>query len=77
MNDALRHDSPDAADIARRVNVHIAEMAGRLDAIDPDERPIGFLCECGCMDINMMGLAEYVAVGGAWLDGHETPRNNG
>src|SRR6266480_7781418 len=75
MNDALRPGSPDAADIAKLVNAHISEMASNLDAILPDERPIGFFCECGCMGITMVGLADYAAAGAAWLDGHEPVAN--
>jgi hypothetical protein len=60
-----------AADIAREANAHIREMAMELDALVPDERPIGFFCECGCMGIATVTLADYDTQGGAWIEGHE------
>jgi hypothetical protein len=45
-------------------------MAMELDALVPDERPIGFFCECGCMALATATLTEYEAQGGAWIEGH-------
>jgi len=59
-----------AADIAKEANAHIREMAMELDALVPDERPIGFFCECGCMALATATLTEYEAQGGAWIEGH-------
>jgi hypothetical protein len=59
-----------AADIARQVNGHIREMAEALDSIVRDERPIGFFCECGCLETAEATLAEYEDQGGAWIEGH-------
>ena len=61
---------PDAAQIAREANAHIREMAEGLNALVPDGRPIGFFCECGCLEIATMTLADFEAAGGVWLDGH-------
>jgi hypothetical protein len=54
---------PDSTDIARRANAQIAEMAERLDSIVKNPRPIGFLCECGCLGIIELTLAEFRASG--------------
>jgi hypothetical protein len=67
-------DSPEvslhAVNTARRANVHIAEMAESLDSIVENPRPIGFLCECGCLEIVELTLAAYRASGGARIKGH-------
>ena len=52
--------------VAREVNKYIRELAETLR----DERPIGFLCECGCMGIAFATLAEYDAQSGVWIEGH-------
>jgi hypothetical protein len=59
-----------AAEMAREANTHIREMAEALDSIVPDERPIGFFCECGCMGTVSVTLTDYEAQGGAWIEGH-------
>jgi hypothetical protein len=56
------------------VNAVIREMAERLDAVAQDERPVGFLCECGCLAIVLATVPEYDAASGAWLEGHEPSR---
>jgi hypothetical protein len=61
---------PASADTARRANAHIAEMAERLDSIVENPRPIGFLCECGCLGIAEVPLADFRGAGGAWIEGH-------
>jgi hypothetical protein len=61
---------PAFADTAKRANVHIAEMAERLDSIVENPRPIGFLCECGCLGNAELTLADFSAGGGAWIEGH-------
>jgi hypothetical protein len=53
------------------VNAIIREMAQRFDAVAMDKRPVGFLCECGCLAIVPATVAEYDAASGAWLEGHE------
>jgi hypothetical protein len=67
-------DTPDrkalAAEIARQANAHIREMAEQLDSLIPDRRPIGFFCECGCMETASVTLAKYAAQDGAWIEGH-------
>jgi len=66
-------DAPDSlkttgrAWVAREVNKHIRELSEKLH----DERPIGFFCECGCMEIVMTTIAEYDKAGGAWIQGHQ------
>ena len=62
----------EAAEVARETNAVIHEMARKLDALVPDEQPIGFLCECGCLAIVEVTLADYEA-GGAWLQDHRPP----
>jgi hypothetical protein len=47
------------------------DMAQNLDSIAPNERPIGFFCECGCMGFAEVTLDEFEAAGGAWLEGHK------
>ena len=61
---------PSSADIARRANVHIAEMAEQLDSIVHNPRPIGFLCECGCLEAAALTLADFRVSSGAWIEGH-------
>jgi hypothetical protein len=61
---------PHADEIARQANGHIHEMAEALESIVADERPIAFFCECGCMGIAELTLAEYASAGGAWRKGH-------
>jgi hypothetical protein len=61
---------PSSTDIARRANVHIAEMAEQLDSIVKNPRPIGFLCECGCLGTAELTLADYGTAGGAWIAEH-------
>jgi hypothetical protein len=60
-------ETPDRAWVARETNGHIRALASSLH----DERPIGFLCECGCMSIAFATLAEYEQAGGVWLEGHK------
>jgi hypothetical protein len=67
MDDAL--NNPDRAWLARETNANIRQLAESLR----DERPIGFFCECGCMGIVLVTLAEYDLAGGVWLDGHRPP----
>jgi hypothetical protein len=61
---------PSSTDIARRANTHIAEMAESLDSIVKNPRPIGFLCECGCLGIAELTLANFRASDGARIEGH-------
>jgi hypothetical protein len=61
---------PSSADIARRANVHIAEMAEQLDSIVHNPRPIGFLSECGCLETAELTLADFRGAGGAWIVEH-------
>ena len=61
---------PASTDVARRANAHIAEMAESLDSIVKNPRPIGFLCECGCLGIAEVTLADFHASGGARIAGH-------
>jgi hypothetical protein len=44
-------DQGAAAEIARQANEYIREMAEELDAVARNERPVGFVCECGCLGI--------------------------
>jgi len=60
----------DRAGIARQVNAHILEMAEGLDSILKDERPIGFLCQCGCLAFVESTPADFRAQEGAWIEGH-------
>jgi hypothetical protein len=60
----------DRAWVARETNANIRQLAKSLR----DERPIGFFCECGCMEIVMLTTAEYEQQGGAWLEEHKPPR---
>lgn len=64
-------DRDAAAEIARQANAYIREMAEQLDAVARDDRPVGFLCECGCMGIVEATVAEYASADGAWIEGHE------
>jgi hypothetical protein len=67
MDDAPNNaKTPDRAWVARETNAHIRQLAKALR----DERPVGFFCECGCMEITLATIAEYEAAGGAWLEGH-------
>lgn len=61
---------PTSTDIARRANAHIAEMAESLDSIVKNPRPIGFLCECGCLETAELTLADFRVSSGAWIEGH-------
>ena len=65
-----RADRGAATEIAREANAYIREMAEELDAVARDERPVGFICECGCMCIAEATVAEYTSAGGAWIPGH-------
>jgi hypothetical protein len=67
---ALPPSPDDRAGIARQVNAHILEMAESLDSVLKDERPIGFLCECGCLGFVESTPADFRASGGAWIEGH-------
>jgi hypothetical protein len=55
------------ASLARETNGHIRAIATSLR----DRGRIGFLCECGCLDIATITIGEYDAEGGAWLEGHK------
>jgi hypothetical protein len=57
------------ARVARETNAHIRQLAEALR----DESPVGFFCECGCMAIVLVTVAEYDAAGGAWVEGHQPP----
>jgi hypothetical protein len=61
----------EAAEVARQVNAAIYEMTARLDELVRSERPVGFLCECGCLAIAPVTVAEYDASGGAWRAEHK------
>jgi hypothetical protein len=61
---------PAFADTARWANAHIAEMAEQLDSIVKNPRPVGFLCECGCLGVAELTLADFRAAGGAWIAEH-------
>ena len=68
MDDAPNNpEKADRAWVAREANANIRQLAKSLR----DERPVGFFCECGCMEIVMVTIAEYDARGGAWLEGHK------
>jgi hypothetical protein len=68
MDDApYNPETPDRAWLARETNGHIRQLAKSLR----DEHPVGFFCECGCMEIVLVTIAEYDAAGGALLGGHE------
>jgi hypothetical protein len=67
MDDAPDNpEMPDRAWVARETNAYIRQLANALR----DERPVGFFCECGCMEIVMATTAEYNEASGAWLEGH-------
>jgi hypothetical protein len=70
MDDIIPAGTPEAADVARQVNAHIAEMAEGLNSIVKDERPIGFYCECGCLESVEITVADFRATG-AYRDGHK------
>lgn len=59
-----------AAEIARQANAYIRQMAEELDAVARNERPVGFICECGCLGIVEATVAEYASAGGARIAGH-------
>lgn len=61
---------PASTEIARRANAHMAEMAESLDSIVKNPRPIGFLCECGCLGTAELTLVDFRASGGARIEGH-------
>jgi hypothetical protein len=61
---------PTSTEIARRANAHIAEMAETFDSILHDPRPIGFLCECGCLGMAELTLVDFRGAGGAWIVEH-------
>ena len=61
-----------AAEIARQANAYIREMAEQLDAVARNERPVGFICECGCLRIVETTVAEYASADGAWIEGHRS-----
>ena len=58
------------AEAARAANFYILEMAEKLNSLVRDERPIGFFCECGCMEVAEATVNAYRTDGGAWVDGH-------
>lgn len=60
-------DEPNRASLARETNGHIRALALSFR----DEREVGFFCECGCMGIVLVTIAEYDAAGGAWLPAHK------
>ena len=65
-------DDTQQTDVAREINRHVLDTAARFDdrlSVDDHER-LEFLCECGCLGRVLMSPAEYVARGGALLDGH-------
>ncbi|HJQ73888.1 MAG TPA: hypothetical protein VJ814_03305 [Gaiellaceae bacterium] len=64
------NEPPTAASVARDVNAAIYDMAASLDRLVSSGRPVGFLCECGCMEIAPATLAAYEAAGGVWLAEH-------
>ena len=65
-------DRDAAAEIARQANAYIREMAEQLDAVARNERPVGFICECGCLRIVETTVAEYASADGAWIEGHRS-----
>jgi hypothetical protein len=65
----------EAAEIAREVNIAISELETRLDALLTSEHRVGFFCECGCMGIARVTMADYRRGGGAWIEGHD-PRQS-
>jgi len=71
MNDTPRNQKPDRAWVARETNANIRQLAKSLR----DERPIGFFCECGCLEIVMATIADYDAAAGAWAEGHQPGRD--
>jgi hypothetical protein len=64
----------EAAEIAREVNITISDLEAQLDALLTSEHRIGFFCECGCLRIAAMTMADYSVRGGAWIEGHEPRR---
>lgn len=61
----------EAAEVAREVNVAICDLEGRLDALLTSAHLVGFFCECGCMGIAPMTMADYCKGGGVWIEGHD------
>jgi len=59
-----------AAEIARAVNERICSLAEHLDGGKRDGHTYDFLCEDGCGATVTTTLGDYLAAGGAWLDGH-------
>ena len=66
MEAAPTPETPDRAWVARETNRHIRALASALR----DERPIGFLCECGCLGIAFATLSEYERQSGVWAYNH-------
>jgi hypothetical protein len=56
---------------AKRANGHLLALTERQRGNSRDERLVGFLCECGCMDTATMTVSEYEGAGGAWCAGHK------
>jgi hypothetical protein len=67
MDDAPNNPKRDRAWLARETNANIRQLAEALR----DGRPVGFFCECGCMQIVLATVADYDAAGGVWLKGHK------
>jgi hypothetical protein len=59
------------AHIARDTNETIKDVTERLaNGRDDDSAVYEWFCECGCMAILRLTVAEFQA-NGAWLDGHK------
>lgn len=64
-------DRRGSAEMARAVNAAICELEDRLDRWKPSVHRVGFLCECGCLSVAAITMAEYRLADGAWIEGHE------
>jgi hypothetical protein len=62
----------DAAEVAREVNLNTLAMGMQLGAAD-GHAEFSFVCQCGCMERVSITSSEYLAKGGAWLEGHAEP----
>ena len=51
-------------------NRTVIKLAERAEALVDENVPLEFLCECGCMTLLQLSLAEYKSFGGALILGH-------
>ena len=59
----------------RAVNTTIREFAD--DPRIPDDAEWEFFCECGCLTLVQMSIAEFDQDEGVWAAGHRVPANDG